>query len=116
MSAFRLITFWFCQGRHTLGFAKHMDALQRWQAQNTCFSLYTIRSSAEVRDVTDTHESHSEDILVLLCVQTTAAAAVLAVDSSSKAVAVQLEALGLLAVAPLWTPTAQHSLFVCMHH
>ena len=93
-----------------------MDALQRWQAQRTRFPLCTICSGAEVRDVTDTHDSHSEDILVLLCVQTTAAAAVLAVDTSSKAVAVQLQALGLLAVAPLWTPTAQHSLFVCMHH
>ncbi len=93
-----------------------MDALRRWQAQRTFFPLYTICSSAEVRAVTNTHESHSEAILVLLCVQTTAAAAVLTVDSSSKAVAVQLEALGLLAVAPLWTPTAQHTLFVCMHH
>ena len=65
--------------------------------------------------MTDTHESHCENILVLLCVQTTAAAAVLAVDSSSKAVTIQLEALGLLAVAPLWTPTTQHNLFVCVH-
>jgi len=79
------------------------------------FPLYAICSSAEVHDVTDTHESHCENILVLLCVQTTAAAAVLAVDSSSKAVTIQLEALGLLAVAPLWTPTAQHNLFVCVH-
>ncbi len=86
-----------------------MDALQKWQEQMACVPLYTTCNSVVVRNVTHAHESHSEHILVLLCVQTTAAAAVLAVDSSSKAVAVQLEALGLLAVAPLWTPTAQHS-------
>ena len=46
-------------------------------------------------------------VLVLLCIRTTAAAAVLTVHSSSKAVTVQLEALGLLAVTPLGT-TARH--------
>lgn len=48
-------------------------------------------------------------LLVFLCVHATAAAAVLAVHSCCKAVAVQLEALGLLAIAPLGS-TASHAL------
>ena len=46
-------------------------------------------------------------LLVFLGVHATAAAAVLAVNPCCKAVAVQLEALGLLAVAPLGTTASQ---------
>lgn len=46
-------------------------------------------------------------LLVFLCVHATAAAAILAVHSCCKAVTVQLEALGLLAIAPLGTTASQ---------
>ena len=46
-------------------------------------------------------------LLVFLCVHATAAAAVVAEYSCCKAVAVQLEALGLLAVAPLGTTASK---------
>ena len=52
-------------------------------------------------------------VLVFLCVHTTAAATVLAVDPGCKAVAVQLEALGLLAIAPLGTTAKTHSTVPC---
>ena len=48
-----------------------------------------------------------DSLLVLLGIHATAAAAVLAVDSCCKAIAVQLQALGLLAVAPFDTTASQ---------
>ena len=48
-----------------------------------------------------------EGVPVFLSVHATAAAAVLAVGPSSKAIAVKLEALGLLAIAPLGTTARQ---------
>lgn len=51
-------------------------------------------------------------LLVFLCVHATAAAAVVAEYSCCKAIAVQLEALGLLAVAPLGTTAINSTKFV----